>query len=98
MSFNRILVLLPDAFARIDTSSELTRKRFGDTIRDALKGILAWHDGQYSIEYRDNTLIIYTASAILKQYIHQHEDRIVQTLLESVPDGDVKKIIFKGPR
>ncbi len=98
MSFNRILILLPDAFARIDQSHELTRKRLGETVAGALQAILTGYDGQYNVECRDKTLIIYTSSAILKHYIHQHQDRILKTLLESIPQGDVEKVMFKGPQ
>jgi hypothetical protein len=98
MSFNRIFVLLPDAFARIDKSYELTRKRSNETITGALQAILVGYTGQYQAEYRDNTVIIYTASAILKHYIHQRQDDILAKLKDSVPQGSVEKVAFKGPR
>jgi|GEM_PF-2764571 len=98
MSFNRIFVLLPDAFARIDKSYELTRKRSGESVLGALKTILVGYEGQYQVDYRDGTIFIYTASAILKHHIHQQQDTILEKLRESVPRGGVEKVAFKGPR
>ncbi len=98
MSFNRIFVLLPDAFARIDRSHELTRKRSSETVMGALQTILVGYEGQYQVEYRDGTVLIYTASAILKHHVHQRQSYILEKLRESVPQGGVEKVAFKGPR
>ncbi|MSR76106.1 MAG: hypothetical protein EXS68_00765 [Candidatus Ryanbacteria bacterium] len=98
MSFNRIFVLLPDAFTRIDRSYELTRKRSNETITKALQAILVGYEGQYQAEYRDETVIIYTASAILKHYVHQRQHEILGKLRDSTPQGIVERVAFKGPR
>jgi hypothetical protein len=98
MSFNRIFVLLPDAFARIDKSHELTKRRSNETIATALQAVLVGYNGQYHVEYSNGTLLIYTASVVLKHYIHQNQEDILSRLRESISHSNIEKITFKGPR
>ncbi len=98
MSFNRILALLPDAFSRIDRSHELTRKRSNDTVMTAMSSVLVGYDGQYKIECRDDVIVVFTESAILKHYIHQRQDYILDKLRDSIQQCGIKSVSFKGPR
>ncbi|MEK7576920.1 MAG: hypothetical protein AAB482_04490 [Patescibacteria group bacterium] len=98
MSLTPIGSFLPKAFDRIDRHHTLKKKQNTHNVESVLQQIFPSTSAEYSVEYYDGCMTIYTASHILKQKIHTSEQKIIKEIQQRLPTISISQIRFKGPK
>lgn len=89
---------MPRAFDRIDKHHTLKKNQNTKSVEGVLKQLISPTSAEYSVEYYDGVMTIFTASNILKQKIHLSEKNIKEEIQRQFPVINISQVRFKGPK
>jgi hypothetical protein len=98
MTFVSLGGLLPKAFRRIDRKNILSGKKDEEILISVFQSFFPKEIFPYTLEWKRNTIIIYSVSQVLKQKIYITKEGILKKIRKEAPHIMVSDIFFKGPR
>lgn len=92
----KISTFLPAAFERIDRRNILQNKKSEKKVEDVIRNLTHFEIGEDMCIIRGKTLVIKSASPILKQRIYTLKERILSSINQECNYLAIEDIAFKG--